>query len=109
MIHSFNRQPGSRALFKDVPTRAIEVGGTAFVYRELGPRTGVPVILLNHLGAQLDNFDPRIVDGIAATRRVVAFNNRRAGASGGTVPTTISYASSSWPVPGRRAVQASTR
>jgi hypothetical protein len=22
-----------------------------------GPRTGVPVILLNHLAAQLDNFD----------------------------------------------------
>lgn len=88
MTHTFDQS--SRALFQDAPTRAVNVGGTAFVYRELGPRTGVPVILLNHLGAQLDNFDPRIVDGLAATRRVIAFDNRGVGASGGKTPSTIS-------------------
>ncbi|RUX42181.1 alpha/beta fold hydrolase, partial [Mesorhizobium sp. M7A.F.Ca.US.014.04.1.1] len=67
----------------------VDVGGTAFVYRELGPKTGVPVILLNHLGAQLDNFDPRIVDGLAANRRVIAFDNRGIGASGGKTPSSI--------------------
>ena len=90
MTHRFNHPPGSRALFQDAPTRSVDVGGTAFVYRELGPRTGVPVILLNHLGAQLDNFDPRIVDGLAATRRVIAFDNRGIGASGGKTPSTVS-------------------
>ncbi|MER9303162.1 alpha/beta hydrolase [Mesorhizobium sp. M0293] len=67
----------------------MDVGGTAFVYRELGPRTGVPVILLNHLAAQLDNFDPRIVDGLAANRPVIAFDNRGIGASGGKTPSSI--------------------
>ncbi|WP_436171884.1 alpha/beta fold hydrolase [Mesorhizobium sp. LjNodule214] len=90
MPHTSNQSPHSRVSFQDAPTRSVDVGGTAFVYRELGPRTGVPVILLNHLAAQLDNFDPRIVDGLAATRRVIAFDNRGIGASGGKTPSNIS-------------------
>ena len=89
MTHKLNPLPVSPALFQDAPTRAVDVDGTAFVYRELGPGTGVPVILLNHLGAQLDNFDPRIVDGLAKARRVIAFDNRGIGASGGKTPSTI--------------------
>lgn len=88
--HSFSQLLSSRTLFQNAPTRAVDVGGTEFVYRELGPKSGVLVILLNHLGAQLDYFDPRIVDGLAATRQVIAFNNRGIGGSGGKTPTTIS-------------------
>ena len=58
----------------DAPTRRVDAAGATFVYRRLGPATGVPVILLNHWGAVLDNFDPRIVDGLAATRPVLAVN-----------------------------------
>ncbi len=75
--------------FKDAPTKTIDVGGTPFAYRELGPATGLPVIFLHHLGAVLDNWDPRAVDGIAAKRRVVTFDNRGVGASGGKTPSTI--------------------
>lgn len=67
----------------------IDVGGTAFAYRDLGPRSGVPLILLNHWGAVLDNFDPRIVDGLAGRHRVIATDYRGIGASGGTAPLTI--------------------
>lgn len=73
----------------DAPTRRIDAAGTTFVYRRLGPAKGVPVILLNHWGAVLDNFDPRIVDGLAATRPVVAINYRGVGASGGKAPLTV--------------------
>jgi pimeloyl-ACP methyl ester carboxylesterase len=75
--------------WKDVPTRAIAVGGVPFAYRELGPSSGVPVIFLHHLMAVLDDWDPRVIDGIAAQRRVIAFDNRGVGASGGSVPHTI--------------------
>ena len=75
--------------WKDAPTRSVDVAGTTFVYRELGPATGVPVIMLNHWGAVLDNFDPRIVDGLAASRPVIAFDYRGVGASGGTAPLTV--------------------
>ena len=75
--------------WKDVPTRRIDVGGVTFAYRELGPDSGVPVIFLHHLMAVLDDWDPRVIDGIAAHRRVIAFDNRGVGASGGWVPHTI--------------------
>jgi pimeloyl-ACP methyl ester carboxylesterase len=75
--------------WNDAPTHTINTGGVEFAYRELGPRTGVPVIFLTHLAAVLDNWDPRIVDGIAATHRVITFDNRGVGASSGSTPTTI--------------------
>ena len=49
----------------------------------------MPLILFNHWGAVLDNFDPRIVDGLASKHRVIATNYRGIGASGGTAPVTI--------------------
>src|SRR6185369_18012329 len=82
------RQNGN-VKWKDVPTRTIDVGGVPFAYRELGPDSGVPVIFLHHLMAVLDDWDPRVIDGIAAQRRVIAFDNRGVGASGGSVPDTI--------------------
>jgi pimeloyl-ACP methyl ester carboxylesterase len=77
------------AAFKDTPTHYIDAGGGRFAYRDLGPGTGVPVILLNHLGATLDNYDPRVVDGLATRHRVIAFDNRGVGASGGKTPSSI--------------------
>jgi pimeloyl-ACP methyl ester carboxylesterase len=71
------------------PTRTIDAGGVRFAYRQLGPSTGVPVVFLTHLAAVLDNWDPRVVDGIAARHPVITFDNRGVGASSGSTPTTI--------------------
>jgi pimeloyl-ACP methyl ester carboxylesterase len=75
--------------YKDAPTEMVDVGGAKFAYRQLGPATGVPVVFLTHLAAVLDNWDPRVVDGIAASHRVITFDNRGVGASSGSTPTTI--------------------
>ena len=75
--------------WKTAPTETIKAGGVEFAYRQLGPSTGVPVVFLTHLAAVLDNWDPRVVDGIAARHRVITFDNRGVGASGGATPTTI--------------------
>src|SRR5438067_2975760 len=75
--------------YKDAPTRTVSAGGVDFAYRELGPKAGVPVIFLVHLAGNLDNWDPRVVDGIAAKRRVITFDNRGVGASAGKTPDTI--------------------
>src|SRR5438552_16448954 len=64
-------------------TRSVDVSGTKFAYRQLGADSGVPVIFLNHLAAELDRWDPRVVDGIASRRRVSAFDNLGGGASAG--------------------------
>ena len=88
MVHT----PTDTALnttWKNAPTHTIDAGGVEFAYRELGPSTGVPVVFLTHLAAVLDNWDPRVVDGIAAKHRVITFDNRGVGASSGSTPTTI--------------------
>ena len=83
-------QPAAAAATsRTAPTRTISVAGTPFAYRELGPRTGVPLVFLHHFSAVLDDWDPQVIDGIAAERHVIAFDNRGIGASGGTVPHTI--------------------
>src|SRR5205085_734256 len=81
--------PGSGRRYIEAPNLSVNVGGTAFAYRDLGPRDGVPLVLLNHWGAVLDNFDPRIVDGLAQEHRVIATDYRGIGGSGGTAPVTV--------------------
>ena len=75
--------------WKDTPTRTIDVDGVEFAYRELGNRSDVPVVFLHHLTAVLDDWDPRIIDGIAAHHRVIAFDNRGVGGTGSSVPNTV--------------------
>ena len=82
-------QTATPCTWQYAPTRTIDVSGTKFAYRELGPETGVPVIFLNHLAAEVDRWDPRVVDGIAARRRVIVFDNRGIGASGGSTPDSV--------------------
>ncbi len=68
-----------------VPTQTLSAGGVDFACRELGKQHGgTPVVFLNHLAAVLDNWDPRVVDGIAARHHVIVFDNRGVGASSGT-------------------------
>ena len=47
------------------------------------------MIFLNHLAAVLDNWDPRVVDGIAAKHPVITFDGPGVGASEGRAPTTV--------------------
>lgn len=71
--------------FHDAVTRSLHVDGVEIAYRELGPSEGVPLIALNHLGANLDDWDPRVVDGLATDRRVILLGYRGVGRSGGQV------------------------
>ena len=74
----------------NVPTQSITAGGVDFAYRELGKHHGgTPVVLLVHLAAVLDNWDPRIVDGLAAKHHVIAFDNRGIGASSGSPSSSM--------------------
>jgi len=76
--------------WQNVPTQTITAGGVEFAYRELGSSNpGTPVVFLVHLAAVLDNWDPRVVEGFAATRRVITFDNRGVGASSGAPATSI--------------------
>ncbi len=75
----------SSGSWKTVPTQTITGGDVTFAYREMGKHHGgTPVVFLVHLAAVLDNWDPRIMDGIAAKHHVIAFDNRGIGASSGS-------------------------
>ncbi|WP_192564798.1 alpha/beta fold hydrolase [Pseudomonas gozinkensis] len=80
---------GSPASFVDAANQSITVNGIPFAYRDTGPATGVPLVVFNHWGAVLDNFDPAIIDGLAQTRRVITTDYRGIGNSGGTAPLTV--------------------
>ena len=85
--------PKSEVTWKNVPTQTLTAGDVSFAYRELGQHHGgTPVVMLTHLAAVLDNWDPRVVDGIAAKHHVIAFDNRGIGASSGS-PSSSSMVS----------------
>ncbi|WPN60157.1 alpha/beta hydrolase [Pseudomonas sp. P9_31] len=84
-----NNPAGSQTSFINATNQSITVKGIPFAYRDIGPKTGVPLVLFNHWGAVLDNFDPAIIDGLAQTRRIIATDYRGIGGSGGTAPLTV--------------------
>lgn len=75
--------------WRTAPTKTIEVDGITYAYRELGEASGVPVVFLHHFTAVLDDWDPRVIDGIASRHHVIAFDNRGVGSTGSTVPNNL--------------------
>jgi pimeloyl-ACP methyl ester carboxylesterase len=76
--------------YTDAPTKQVVAadGATEFAYRELGEGE-VPLVLLQHFRGNLDNWDPALVDALAAHRRVVTFDNVGVGATTGRTPNTV--------------------
>ena len=70
-------------------TQLIDVKGTSFAYREFGAPSAIPLVFLHHLTATLDDWDPAVLDGLAATRRVIIFDNRGVVRSGGVTPDSV--------------------
>jgi pimeloyl-ACP methyl ester carboxylesterase len=62
--------------------------GIEYAYRDLGAGD-VPLVLLQHFRGNLDNWDPALIDALAADREVVTFDNVGVGATTGRTPKTI--------------------
>ncbi|MFJ4465900.1 alpha/beta fold hydrolase [Streptomyces sp. NPDC089424] len=71
------------------PDRFAEVDGTRFAYRRFGRTDGTPLVLLNRFRGTMDDWDPSLVDSLAATRPVLLFDNAGVGRSGGRTPGTV--------------------
>ena len=63
--------------------------GIDFAYRRVGNRGGIPLVLANYFAANMDDWDPLIVDGLAADRDVITFDYPGIGSSSGTTPLTV--------------------
>jgi pimeloyl-ACP methyl ester carboxylesterase len=62
--------------------------GVTYAYREMGAGQ-IPLVLLQHFRGNLDNWDPALVDDLAAGRRVITFDNAGVGGSSGATPHTV--------------------
>ena len=71
------------------PTRFVEADGTRFAYRRFGDPVGTPMVLLQHLMGNLDNYDPAITDALAMGREVILTDNAGVGLSTGNAPETV--------------------
>lgn len=80
---------GSWHTHRTAPTQFIDAKGTRLAYRRFGQPSGVPLVFFQHFAGNLDNWDPKITDGLAQRREVILFDNAGVAGSGGDVPTTI--------------------
>jgi pimeloyl-ACP methyl ester carboxylesterase len=76
-------------VYTGAPTQRVTAdNGIEYAYREVGSGD-VPLVLLQHFRGNLDNWDPALVDALAAERGVVTFDNVGVGATTGVTPNTI--------------------
>lgn len=62
--------------------------GVKYAYRRLGSGTGVPLVMHIHYRANMDLWDPLLLNTIAAMRPVIIFDSKGVGRSEGVVPNT---------------------
>jgi pimeloyl-ACP methyl ester carboxylesterase len=62
----------------------VEGPSATFTYRRIGPRGGVPLVLLNRVRGTLDWWDPELLDHLAAAHDVIVFDNVGTGYTTGT-------------------------
>jgi pimeloyl-ACP methyl ester carboxylesterase len=88
-ITEVRKRPETPLSYSDATTRRITADNAIeYAYRELG-ESEVPLVLLQHFRGNLDNWDPALVDALAADRRVVTFDNLGVGATTGKTPNTV--------------------
>src|SRR2546423_10155295 len=88
---STHEQAGTDAptTYTDASTQRVTAeNGIEYAYRDVGDGE-VPLVLLQHFRGNLDNWDPALIDALAADRRVVTFDNVGVGATSGSTPNTV--------------------
>ena len=64
--------------------------GVTYAYRRFGnARSTPPLVFLQHFRGNIDSWDPALIDGVAAHREVILFDNAGVAGSTGTTPETI--------------------
>lgn len=66
----------TKTTYVNAPNQFVEAAnGVKYAHRRYGKSGGVPLILFQHFRGNLDNWDPALVDTLAAEREVIAFDN----------------------------------
>lgn len=75
--------------YLEAETKYIQGEKEVYAYREMGTESDVPLLMLPHLSATMDNWDARFLNPIAKLRRVIVFDNQGIGSSTGKVQKSI--------------------
>lgn len=76
--------------YSQTPTNVVRAAsGIDFAYRRVRNRGDIPLVLANYFAANMDDWDPLIVDGLAADRDVITFDYPGIGGSAGATPATV--------------------
>ena len=79
----------TQAGYVAVSTESVSAeNGIEYAYRDVGAGE-FPLVFLQHFRGNLDNWDPALIDALAAERRTVTFDNAGVGATTGRTPDTI--------------------
>ncbi len=70
-------------------TQFVQVGNIRCAYRRFGRCGGVPLVLLNYFAASMDDWDPKVTNGLAAEREIILFDNVGVASSAGETPSTV--------------------
>jgi pimeloyl-ACP methyl ester carboxylesterase len=75
--------------YTETSTERVEAAnGIEYACRDTGD-SAVPLVLLQHFRGNLDNWDPALIDALAAERRVITFDNVGVAATTGRTPNTV--------------------
>lgn len=75
--------PSDACLTACAETRYVDAGGVRYAYRSFGAPGGVPLVFFQRFRGTMDEWDPALVDAIAADREVILFDNAGVARSGG--------------------------
>jgi pimeloyl-ACP methyl ester carboxylesterase len=84
------QQASSASATVSAATQTIEIDGARIAYRDIGPARGVPLLLLNRFRGTMDDWDPALLDPIAAERLVLMFDQPGFSRSSGAPPDSLS-------------------
>jgi pimeloyl-ACP methyl ester carboxylesterase len=83
-------KPPTAQTYSQTPTEVISTGdGVDFAYRRKGSGGDLPLVLAGYFASNIDDWDPLIVDGLAADREVITFDYPGVGGSSGVTPATV--------------------
>ncbi len=77
------------ATHETAPNRFVEANGYRYAYRRFGKAGEAPLVFLQRFRGTMDDWDPAITNGLAATREVILFDNAGVGLSSGKTPDSV--------------------
>jgi len=77
-------------MFANAISRTVDATDSVFFFREIGAGAGTPLIFLNHLTDDVEDWDPDFVAELAVHHRIIIFDQRAVGGSAGSERSNIS-------------------